>query len=163
MTLKIFLTAILALIVLVCVFAVAGVIFSFIFEILAYGLLPFIVVRCLTYIGEMNGMSSGAAWTLSIIAGLWGMYPKVKQLFNNPQAFIREMRDRHDRVATSNNSYRSSNSDRDEDNPVAPEFRHRVCCGSFFWNKARESYYTNCDLHPDVGSASDSCSDWQPA
>ncbi len=86
MTWEIFLTAIIALIALVFIFAIAKMIFSFIFEILLHGLLPFLVVRFLTFIGEMNGMSSGMAWTLSIIAGIWGMYPKIKQLFTNPHS-----------------------------------------------------------------------------
>jgi len=156
MTLEIIIYAVVGLVVVMFIFAIVGVVFHFILEIALHGLLPFLIVRFLTF-----GMDSDVSWTLSIIAALLGMFPKIKQLFKDPHAFIGEMRDRMDRVNRSNISYRGSDSEKDDS--VAPEFRNRVCCGSCFWNKARESYYTSCDLHPDKNSSSDCCSDWRQA
>lgn len=82
---------------LIIVLALARVVFTFILEIVCHGLLPFLIVRFLTFTME-HWMGSTIAWTLSIIAGLWGMYPKVKQLFTDPHSFIKDNREREERI-----------------------------------------------------------------
>lgn len=158
MTLEIILYLVVGLAALAIIYAIASFVFYTVLEIAVRGLLPFLIVRYFTLC-----MDSDVSWTLSIAAALVAMFPKIKQLFKDPQAFFGEMSERMDRVNRRNSSYRRSESNTDTDDSVAPEFRNRVCCGSCFWNKSRESYYTNCDLHPDKSSASDHCSDWRTA
>lgn len=165
MTWEIFLTALLAVAVVVIVLTVVNVALTYVFEIVLHGLVPFLIVRCITFTME-HWMGSTIAWTLSIIAALWGMYPKVKQLFTDPGAFTSEMRERMDRVAKEHNKrlerYKNLGNHKEEDT-ILPEFRHRSCCGSCYWNMARNSYNTNCGLHPDVGDVTHYCSDWRSA
>ena len=114
-----FFLVVFSFVVLIIVLAIARVAFTFILEIVGRGLLPFLIVRFITFTME-HWMGSTIAWTLSIIAALWGMYPKVKQLFTDPHSFIKESRERDDRVARDRaefnqwyNSQRKSTSDSD--------------------------------------------------
>ena len=92
-----FFLVVFSFVVLIIVLAIARVAFTFILEIVGCGLLPFLIVRFITFTME-HWMGSTIAWTLSIIAALWGMYPKVKQLFTDPHSFIRDNREREERI-----------------------------------------------------------------
>lgn len=97
----------------------ARIAFTFIFDVVAHGILPFAIVRFLTWTME-HWMGSTIAWTLSIIAGIvWGVYPRLKQLFTDPHNTIQDIREREasvDRKRDELNrkySHHSSNSDAD--------------------------------------------------
>lgn len=100
------------------VLAIAKSIFMVIFDLIMHGLLPFLVVRFLTWTMQ-HWMGSTIAWTLSIAAGIiWGIYPRLKQWFNDPRGTIQDIRDREARVARDNaefnrkyNRQRKSSSD----------------------------------------------------
>ena len=92
-----FFLVVFSFIALIIVLVIARVAFTFILEIVGRGLLPFLIVRFVAFTME-HWMGSTIAWTLSIIAALWGMYPKVKQLFTDPHSFIKETREREDRI-----------------------------------------------------------------
>lgn len=106
MTLELILYLVVGLAALAIIYAIASFVFYTVLEIAVRGLLPFLIVRYFTF-----GMNSDVSWTLSIIAALLGMFPKIKQLFKDPHAFIGEMRDRMDRVNRSNSSYRGNDTD----------------------------------------------------
>ena len=107
-----------AVIALCVVLAIAKSVFMVIFDLVMHGLLPFLVVRFLTWTMQ-HWMGSTIAWTLSIAAGIiWGIYPRLKQWFNDPHGTIQDIRDREARVARDSaefnrkyNSQRKSNSD----------------------------------------------------
>lgn len=93
----IFITAVFAFICMSFVFALAGVVFRFILEIVGPGILVLLGVRFLTMMME-HWMGSTIAWTLSIIAGLWVVYKKVKKLLTDPHSFMKDMRERDNRM-----------------------------------------------------------------
>lgn len=70
-----------------------------IFDIIFRGILPFAIVRFLTWTVE-HWMGSTIAWALSIIAGIaWGVYPRLKQWFTDPHGTLRDVRETDARIA----------------------------------------------------------------
>ena len=92
-----FLTLVLGIFCIGFLLALCRVIFSFILEIFGPGILTLFVVRFLTMMME-HWMGSTIAWTLSIIASLWVTYKKIKKLLTDPHSFIKDMRDRDERI-----------------------------------------------------------------
>ena len=88
-----------SIIVLALMCAFARVVFTFILDIVSHGILPFLIVRFLTWTME-HWMGSTIAWTLSITVGIvWGMYPRLKQWVTNPHDTIQDIRKREERIA----------------------------------------------------------------
>ncbi len=79
--------------------AFARVVFTFILDIVSHGILPFLIVRFLTWTME-HWMGSTIAWTLSITVGIvWGVYPRLKQWVTDPHDTIQDIRKREERIA----------------------------------------------------------------
>lgn len=94
-----FFLVILSFIVLIVVLAFARVVFTFVLDIVAPGILPFLIVRFITFTME-HWMGSTAAWTLSIAAGIiGGVYPRLKQWVTDPHGTIQDVREREERIA----------------------------------------------------------------
>jgi len=114
-----FLTVVFSFICLIFVLALIRVAYRFIIEIVGPGIITLLAVRLLTMMME-HWMGSTIAWTLSIIAGLWVIYKKVKHLINDPHSFINEMIERENRINRENEEFnrkysqRGSNADNDD-------------------------------------------------
>lgn len=94
-----FILIVFSIIALVLVLGVARVVFTVILDIVSHGILPFLIVRFLTWTME-HWMGSTIAWTLSITVGIvWGMYPRLKQWVTNPHDTIQDIRKREERIA----------------------------------------------------------------
>ncbi|GEM_PF-5505238 len=121
---KIFFLAVFSFIALTLVFGVVHVIFTFILDIVSHGILPFLIVRFLTWTME-HWMGSTIAWTLSITAGIiWGVYPRLKQWVSDPQDTIHDVREREARLAREHNEFlrwKNSEQRRDNDDYVKEE------------------------------------------
>jgi len=121
---KIFFLAVFSFIALTLVFGVVRVIFTFILDIVSHGILPFLIVRFLTWTME-HWMGSTIAWTLSITAGIiWGVYPRLKQWVSDPQDTIHDVREREARLAREHNEFlrwKNSEQRRDNDDYVKEE------------------------------------------
>ncbi len=90
---------IISFIVLMFVLALARVIFTFVLDIVVHGILPFLIVRFITFTME-HWMGSTIAWILSIAAGIiWGVYPRLKQLVTDPHGTIQDIRTREEQIA----------------------------------------------------------------
>lgn len=88
-----------SIIVLALMCAFARVVFTFILDIVSHGILPFLIVRFLTWTME-HWMGSTIAWTLSITVGIvWGVYPRLKQWVTDPHDTIQDIRKREERIA----------------------------------------------------------------
>ena len=114
-----------SIIVLALVFALARVVFTFIRDIVVHGILPFLIVRFLTWTME-HWMGATIAWTLSIAAGIvWGVYPRLKQWVTNPHDTIREVREREERLAREraefNQKWREINANTNANNDYVKE------------------------------------------
>lgn len=97
---NIFLLLLIFVVATVCIcfmFSLIGVFLRYILEIMGPGIFTLFVVRFLTMMME-HWMGSTIAWTLSIIAGIWVTYKRIKKLFTDPDSFIKEMRDRDNRI-----------------------------------------------------------------
>ncbi|MBO5613919.1 MAG: hypothetical protein J5905_05375 [Prevotella sp.] len=121
---KIFFLAVFSFIALTLVFGVVRVIFTFILDIVSHGILPFLIVRFLTWTME-HWMGSTIAWTLSITAGIiWGVYPRLKQWVSDPQDTIHDVREREARLAREHNEFlrwKNSEQRRENDDYVKEE------------------------------------------
>ena len=88
-----------SIIVLALMCAFARVVFTFILDIVSHGILPFLIVRFLTWTME-HWMGSTIAWTLSITVGIvWGVYPRLKQWVTDPHDTIQDIRKREEQIA----------------------------------------------------------------
>ena len=115
---------IISFIVLMFVLALARVVFTFVLDIVGHGILPFLIVRFITFTME-HWMGSTIAWTLSITAGIiWGVYPRLKQWVSDPQDTIHDVREREARLAREHNEFlrwKNSEQRRDNDDYVKEE------------------------------------------
>ena len=94
-----FILIVFSIIALVLVLGVARVVFTVILDIVSHGILPFLIVRFLTWTME-HWMGSTIAWTLSITVGIvWGVYPRLKQWVTDPHDTIQDIRKREERIA----------------------------------------------------------------
>jgi len=94
-----FFLVIFSFIVLIVILAFARVVFTYLLDIVAHGILPFLIVRFITFTME-HWMGSTIAWTLSIGAGIfWGVYPRLRQWINDPHGTIQDVREREERIA----------------------------------------------------------------
>ena len=88
-----------SIIVLALMCAFARVVFTVILDIVSHGILPFLIVRFLTWTME-HWMGSTIAWTLSITVGIvWGVYPRLKQWVTDPHDTIQDIRKREEQIA----------------------------------------------------------------
>ena len=94
-----FILIVFSIIALVLVLGVARVVFTVILDIVSHGILPFLIVRFLTWTME-HWMGSTIAWTLSITVGIvWGVYPRLKQWVTDPHDTIQDIRKREEQIA----------------------------------------------------------------